>query len=57
VAEERKEEALLFIGLLLLLVLMFVALGFVVRALFYVAVTLGLIWLITFFWRGIWGRR
>ena len=38
--------------LLLLLVALFIGLGFVIKWLFIVAVIAGLLWLIGFFWRG-----
>jgi hypothetical protein len=46
---------LLFL-LLLLLVALFIGLGFVVKWLFIIAVIAGLIWLIGFFFRGAEGR-
>jgi hypothetical protein len=38
--------------LLLLLIALFVGLAFVVKWLFIIAIVVGLIWLIGFFWRG-----
>jgi hypothetical protein len=46
---------LLFL-LLLLLVALFIGLGFVVKWLFIIAIVAGLIWLIGFFFRGVEGR-
>jgi hypothetical protein len=47
---------MLFLALFLLLIAIVIGLGFIVRALFYFAVVLGLIWVIVFFWRNIRGR-
>ena len=48
---------MLFLALFLLLIAVVIGLGFIVRTLFYVAVVLGLIWVIVFFWRNIRGRQ
>jgi hypothetical protein len=48
---------MLFLLLFLLLIAIVIGLGFVVKTLFYVAILLGLIWLIVFFWRNIRGHN
>jgi hypothetical protein len=48
---------MLFLVLFLLLIAVVIGLGFIVRTLFYVAVVLGLIWVILYFLRGIRSRR
>ena len=47
---------MLFLALFLLLIAIVIGLGFIVRTLFYLAIILGLIWVIVFFWRNIRGR-
>jgi hypothetical protein len=48
---------MLFLALLLLVIAIVVGLGFIVKTLFYVAIVLGLIWVIAFFWRNIRGHN
>ena len=52
----EEGRGVLFLALFLLLIAIVIGLGFIVRALFYLAVVLGLIWVIVFFWRNIRGR-
>jgi hypothetical protein len=54
---ERKRKAMWFLVLFLLVIAVVIGLGFIVRALFYVAVILALIWVIVYLWRNIRSRR
>jgi Flp pilus assembly protein TadB len=54
---EEEGRGMLFLALFLLLIAVVIGLGFIVRALFYVAVILALIWVIVYSWRNIRGRH